>query len=125
MITESKTYNRMIKGTATICSNNSIKTEITKKKICSLYLAKLKFLIFNENNGISAGTYLVGDFTKAKFWTRKGMELKIWEQNEDDAINQLKTVTLYMRGTLVVKDADKLAFVTDTFADSITEITKV
>lgn len=78
-----------------------------------------------ENNGISAGTYLVGDFTKAKFWTRKGMELKIWEQNEDDAINQLKTVTLYMRGTLVVKDADKLAFVTDTFADSITEITLV
>lgn len=76
-----------------------------------------------ENNGITAGTYLVGDFTKAKFWMRKGMELKIWEQNEDDAINQLKTVTLYMRGTLVVKDADVTAFVTDTFTDTLAEIT--
>jgi hypothetical protein len=76
-----------------------------------------------ENNGITSGTYLVGDFSKAKFWVRKGMDLKIHDQNEDDAITQLKTITLYMRGTLVVKDADKLAFVTDTFADSIVEIT--
>jgi HK97 family phage major capsid protein len=76
-----------------------------------------------ENTGIPTGSYLVGDFTKAKFWMRKGMELKIHDQNEDDAINQLKTVTLYMRGVLVVKDADKLAFVTDTFAGSIAEIT--
>ena len=54
---------------------------------------------------------------------RKGMDLKIWDQNDDDAVKQLKTVTLYMRGTLVVKDADKLAFVKDSFSDSITEIT--
>lgn len=76
-----------------------------------------------ENNGMTSGSYLVGDFSKAKFWMRKGMDLKIHDQNEDDAITQLKTITLYMRGTLVVKDADKLAFVTDTFADSILEIT--
>ena len=78
-----------------------------------------------ENNGITAGTYLVGDFTKAKFWMRKGMEIRIWEQNDTDAQYQLKTITGYLRGALVVKDADKLAFVKDTFADSITEITKV
>lgn len=76
-----------------------------------------------ENNGMTAGSYLVGDFTKAKFWTRKGMEIRIWEQNDDDAVKQLKTVTGYMRGTLVIKTTDKLAFVKDTFADSITEIT--
>lgn len=75
------------------------------------------------NTGMTKGSYLVGDFTKAKFWTRKGMELKIWEQNSDDAEKMLKTVTLYMRGTLVIKDADTTAFVTDTFADTITEIT--
>jgi len=40
-------------------------------------------------------------------------------------LKQLKTITLYMRGTLVVKDADKLAFVKDTFADTINEITAV
>lgn len=77
------------------------------------------------NTGMTKGSYLVGDFSKAKFWFRKGMELKIHDQNEDDAINMLKTITLYMRGTLVVKDADTTAFVTDTFADTITEITKV
>ena len=78
-----------------------------------------------ENNGMTSGSYLIGDFSKAKFWMRKGMDLKIHDQNENDAITQLKTITLYMRGTLVVKDADKLAFVTDTFADSIAEITAV
>lgn len=77
-----------------------------------------------SNTGMTAGSYLVGDFTKAKFWTRKGMELKVWEQNEDDAIKQLKTISLYMRGTLVIKEADVAAFVTDTFKDTITEITK-
>jgi HK97 family phage major capsid protein len=76
-----------------------------------------------SNTGMTKGTYLVGDFSKAKFWTRKNMELRFWEQNEDDAIAQVKTVTLYMRGTLVIKDADKKAFVTDTFADTIAEIT--
>jgi len=75
-----------------------------------------------ENNGMVSGEYLIGDFTKAKFWTRKGMELKVWEQNENDVLTQMKTITLYLRGTLVVKDADKLAFVKDTFADSIEEI---
>ena len=77
------------------------------------------------NTGMTQGTYLVGDFSKAKFWMRKGMDLKIWDQNEDDAENMLKTVTLYMRGTLVVKDNDTTAFVTDTFSDTITEITPV
>ena len=76
-----------------------------------------------SNTGVTKGSYLVGDFTKSKWWSRKGMELRIWEQNETDVVAQLKTVTLYGRGTLVVKDADKLAFVKDTFADTITEIT--
>lgn len=78
-----------------------------------------------SNSGMTKGSYLVGDFSKAKFWMRKGMELKIWEQNEDDAEKMLKTITLYMRGTMVVKDSDVAAFVTDTFADTITEITAV
>lgn len=76
-----------------------------------------------ENTGVPTGYYLAGDFKKAKFWMRKSMDLKVWDQNEDDAEKMLKTITLYMRGTLVVKDADVNAFVKDSFADSITEIT--
>ncbi len=78
-----------------------------------------------SNTGITKGTYLVGDFSKAKFWIRKGLEIRVWEQNDTDAEDQLKTITAYMRGTLVIKDADTAAFVTDTFADTITEITTV
>jgi HK97 family phage major capsid protein len=78
-----------------------------------------------ENTGVPTGYYLAGDFKKAKFWMRKGMDLKVWDQNEDDVKKMLKTITLYMRGTLVVKDADVNAFVKDSFADSITEITLV
>jgi HK97 family phage major capsid protein len=75
------------------------------------------------NTGVTKGSYLVGDFTKAKWWNRKGMELRVWEQNDTDVQAQLKTVTLYGRGVLVVKEADQLAFVKDTFSDTITEIT--
>lgn len=75
------------------------------------------------NTGQTVGTYLVGDFTRAKYWTRKDMELRIWEQNEADATAQLKTVTLYTRGALTVSTPNKLAFVTDTFDATITEIT--
>lgn len=76
-----------------------------------------------ENTGVPTGYYLVGDFKKAKFWMRKGMDLRIWDQNEDDAKKMMKLITLYMRGTLVIKDADVTAFVKDSFADSIAEIT--
>lgn len=78
-----------------------------------------------SNTGMTKGSYLVGDFSKAKFWIRKGLDIRVWEQNATDAEDQLKTITAYMRGTLVIKDADTAAFVTDTFADTITEITTV
>ena len=78
-----------------------------------------------SNTGQTQGTYLVGDFTKAKYWSRKDMELRVWEQNETDAVAQLKTITLYTRGVLVIPTAKKLAFVTDTFTASIAEITNV
>jgi HK97 family phage major capsid protein len=76
-----------------------------------------------SNSGQTKGTFLVGDFQQAKYWTRKDMELRIWEQNETDAVAQLKTITLYSRGVLVIPTAKKLAFVTDTFTAAITEIT--
>ena len=76
-----------------------------------------------SNTGMTKGSYLVGDFTKAKFWVRKAVDIRIWDQNDTDAQDQLKTITGYFRGTLVIKDADTTAFVTDTFADTITEIT--
>lgn len=78
-----------------------------------------------SNTGQTQGTFLVGDFTKAKYWSRKDMELRVWEQNAEDAEDQLKTITLYSRGVLVIPTAKKLAFVTDTFTAAITEITNV
>lgn len=68
-----------------------------------------------ENNGVTADSFIVADFRKAKMFIRKDAELKVWEQNEDDAKTQLKTFTLYMRLAMRIKSADKLAFVKGTF----------
>lgn len=68
-----------------------------------------------ENTGVAADAFYVGNFKKAKLFVRKDAELKVWEQNEDDAKTQLKTFTLYMRLAMRIKTADRLAFVKGTF----------
>jgi HK97 family phage major capsid protein len=68
-----------------------------------------------QNNGVGADEFVVGNFKKAKLFVRKDAELKVWEQNDTDAIAQLKTFTLYMRAALRIKTPDYLAFVKGTF----------
>lgn len=67
------------------------------------------------NTGVGADEFIVGNFKKAKLFVRKDAELKVWEQNETDAVAQLKTITLYMRAALRIKSPDALAFVKGTF----------
>ena len=68
-----------------------------------------------QNNGVGADEFVVGNFKKAKLFVRKDAELKVWEQNDTDAVAQLKTFTLYMRAALRIKTPDHLAFVKGTF----------
>lgn len=70
-----------------------------------------------ESNFITAGTFLVGDFTRAKAYMRKDLEIRMFEQNEDDALKNLVTFLAVQRLAFVVKATiDSYAFVYGTFA---------
>lgn len=59
--------------------------------------------------------FLAIDRTKAKLWVRKGLAIEVFDQNEDDALADLKTVRASMRSYLQVKGNDESAFVKGTF----------
>ena len=77
-----------------------------------------------ENTGMTAGTYVIGDFKRAKAFLRDSLEIKIWDQNQDDAEKNLATITGNIRVAFRIKNQDAYAFVKGTFATDITAITK-
>lgn len=79
-----------------------------------------------ENTGVTANTLTVMDSTKPRFYVRRDMQLQVWDQNEDDARKDLKTVTLWFRGQLRVRanEEEAIVHVADIGA-AITALTKV
>ena len=77
-----------------------------------------------SNTGIAAGKILVGDFTKGTVYFRKGIDIRLWDQNDTDVQYGLKTITADMRATLKVSQPNYYAFVYDDIADIITAISK-
>jgi HK97 family phage major capsid protein len=77
-----------------------------------------------QNPGISVGDFLIGDFTKAKAFLRDSLTVRIFDQNEDDPINNRSTVTANVRLAFRIKNQEKAAFVTGDFASAITALTK-
>jgi hypothetical protein len=78
-----------------------------------------------QTNEIAAGTYLIGDFNKARAYYREGMEIRVWDQNEDDVVNRLKTITAHIGVAFRIKAINYGAFVTDTFANTKTALEAV
>lgn len=76
------------------------------------------------NTGMTAGYFLLGDFTKASVWFRKGIDIRIWDQNDTDPIYNYKTITADMAAAFKVPQTNYDAFVYDAIADVITAITK-
>jgi HK97 family phage major capsid protein len=76
------------------------------------------------NTGIDAGYVLVGDFTKVSVWFRKGIDIRIWDQNEDDPIYGNKTITADMSCAFKVPTVNYDAFVYDQISDIIALIAK-
>lgn len=75
-----------------------------------------------ENTTIAPGNFLVGAFKMgAQIFFREGINIRVYDQNEDDAIHNLVTVVIEERLALCVYRPD--AFVTGTFATAITAIT--
>jgi len=78
-----------------------------------------------EDAYMTVGTFLVGDFTRANARIRRGIELRVWESNEDDALNNLVTITATHRLGFFVKSHHQYAFVYGTFSAAKSEIDKV
>lgn len=67
------------------------------------------------NTGVDDDDFLVFDSSKAALFVRQGVEIEIFDQNENDALADLKTVRASMRGALRIKGTDVKAFVKGTF----------
>lgn len=76
------------------------------------------------NTGITAGQVLVGDFTKGTVYFRKGIDIRLWDQNDTDPLYGLKTITGDMRAVLKIAQPDYYAFVYDAISDITTAIAK-
>lgn len=77
-----------------------------------------------ENTIMAPGSFLVGDFAQgAQVFFREGISIRVYDQNEDDAIKNLCTIVIEERLALCVYRPE--VFVTGTFAAAITTITKV
>lgn len=68
-----------------------------------------------ENTILAPGTFLVGDFQMgAQVFYREGISIRVYDQNEDDAIKNLVTIVIEERLALCVYRPE--AFVKGTFA---------
>lgn len=78
-----------------------------------------------QNTNVTANTALVFDSMLPKFYVARDMQMQVWDQNEDDALNDRKTVTLWFRGQMRVRANEKLGIINiPDIAAAITAITK-
>lgn len=70
---------------------------------------------------VTAGTYLIGDFTKAFMLERSGVNIQVG-LDSDDFTKNFRTVRAEWRGVVYVKNNDRTAFVTGTFATDMAAI---
>jgi len=73
---------------------------------------------------LTAGTYLSGDFTRGSLRIRKGLTIEMFNQHASYAALGVVTFLAEMRCALVVKAIDTFAFVSGTFDNTISAITK-
>ena len=67
-----------------------------------------------ENAGVTAGDYIVGDFTKAIFYQREGINIMVGWEN-DDFTRNLVTIIGELRGNLYISENNEGAFVVGDF----------
>lgn len=73
---------------------------------------------------VTAGYVLVGDFSKVTLYIRRGIEIKIWDQDSTDPEYDLKTITASVRAAVKFPAPHAYAFVYDQFDDIISAIQK-
>lgn len=70
-----------------------------------------------ESNLITSGYVLVGDMSRDTLYFRRGIEVKLWDQDSTDPEYDLKTITASARCLNRIKEVHYDAFVYDAFAD--------
>ena len=78
-----------------------------------------------ESNLVTAGYMLVGDFRKCKLSFKRGIEVAIFDQNEDDPLYDRKTIVVSCRAVNRIKTPDYYAFVYDAIDDIKAAIQKI
>jgi len=84
-------------------------------------ITRVKGIPIIENNGVPAGEYMVGDFTKDNLRMREEMNVQVGYVN-DDFTKNLMTVLVETRACNFVKTNDLNAFVKGVFATDIAVI---
>lgn len=69
------------------------------------------------NDYISEGEVLVGDFSKNEIYMRKGITIKMYDQNGTDAVDGFVTVVAEMRVLNIITPPNAYAFVADSIND--------
>jgi HK97 family phage major capsid protein len=78
-----------------------------------------------QSNLITAGDLLVGDFNRVTLYIKRGIEIKIWDQDSTDPELDLKTITASVRAAVKFPAPHIYAFVYDEIADIQSAIEKV
>lgn len=78
-----------------------------------------------QSNLITAGTLLVGDFNKVTLYIRRGIEVKIWDQDSTDPEYDRKTITASVRAAVKFPAPHVYAFVYDAISDILDAIGEV
>lgn len=110
--------NAVVLNPADLFNLQMIRDNDGKFKYPELWMAQanIKGVPVYTTTRIPADSFLVGDFNMAKYFTRRGMNIRMWDQNGTDPMYDRVTFTASERGVLRVKAHDKFAFVKGTFA---------
>lgn len=79
----------------------------------------IKGIVVVENPAITAGEFLMGDFRKAVKATRRGLNMQVSTENENDFVKDMVTIRLTERFAFYVRNNDIGAFVKGKFATAI------
>jgi len=71
---------------------------------------------------MTAGKFLVGDFTQAKVWVSRSLTINMWDQNDTDPIYDLVTFTASHRLAFGVGATKAYAFVYGSFDTALAAI---
>lgn len=82
----------------------------------------VKGIVITETTDVSQGYFEVCDITKSQKRFKRELEVRVWEQNENDAIYDRLTITASQRVAFRIKDLNKPAFVYDNFDSAISII---